>query len=386
MIAMTAVVIRRSESRRRAKTARICARTARIQAIAAAKYTPMVVCVFSLLATTVAQARPHSDRASFYSSGRVTASGEKFDKAALKAAHPSLPFGSIVKVVNKRNGKSVVVEINDRAPAKWTRRTIDLTPGAARAIGVIKRGVVPVHLEVAQVTRPQLNRAFVKLARLLEAKQAQTAAATNPEDPAPPVVEAQQAQTAASTNAEAPAPPVGQQFQLASAVATEVTRPLGFVGNVFQKYMESVVKSAGPHVRLTCANGRPLPEPLRAVLRRAAWEFNSVVEVISGYRSAAYNRALYGNRSKGNGVYVGDASQHIRCRAADIRIARVSLDRLHAWALRQPELGGVGRYRSNFIHVDIRPRLHGRVVTWDWRGGRKFARRHHQRQQARIGA
>jgi hypothetical protein len=61
MIAMTAVVIRRSESGRRDKTARICARTVRIHAIAAAKYTPMIVCVFSLLATTVAQARPHSD-------------------------------------------------------------------------------------------------------------------------------------------------------------------------------------------------------------------------------------------------------------------------------------------------------------------------------------
>lgn len=382
---MTAVVIRRSESGRRDKTARICARTVRIHAIAAAKYTPMIVCVFSLLATTVAQARPHSDRASFYSSGRVTASGEKFDKAALKAAHPSLPFGSIVKVVNKRNGKSVVVEINDRSRAKGTRRTIDLTPGAARAIGMIKRDLVPVHLEVAQVTRPQLNRAFVKLARLIEAKQAQTAAATNADDPAPPVVEDKQAQTTVSMNAEAPAPPAGQQFQLASAaVPTEMKQPLAPAGNIFKTYVESLVTSAGPHVRLTCANGRPFPEPLRAVLRRAAWEFNGVVEVISGYRSPTYNRALYGNRRNGNGVYVGDSSQHIRCRAADIRIARVSLDRLHAWALRQPELGGVGRYRSNFIHVDIRPRLRGRIVTWDWRGGRTFARRHHHRHDARV--
>ena len=129
-----------------------------------------------MLAATGVQARPHTDLASFYSSGRVTASGEKFDKAALKAAHLSLPFGSIVKVVNKRNGKSVVVEINDRGPAKRTRRTIDLTPGAARVIGMVKRGVVPVHLEVAQVTRPQLNRAFAKLTRMIEAKEAAAAA------------------------------------------------------------------------------------------------------------------------------------------------------------------------------------------------------------------
>jgi hypothetical protein len=143
------------------------------------------------------------------------------------------------------------------------------------------------------------------------------------------------------------------------------------------------VNSAGPHVRLTCADGTPFPEPLRAVLRRAAWDFGSAVVVISGYRSLAYNRAIYGNRLKSKGHYVGDASQHIRCRAADIRIPGVSLARLHAWALHHPEVGGVGRYSSNFIHIDIRPRLRGRIITWDWRGGRKFARRHHQQQHAK---
>ncbi|HKA70796.1 MAG TPA: DUF882 domain-containing protein, partial [Xanthobacteraceae bacterium] len=75
----------------------------------------------------------------------------------------------------------------------------------------------------------------------------------------------------------------------------------------------------------------------------------------------------------------GDGSQHIHCKAADIRIAGVSPATLHAWALQQPELGGVGRYRSNFIHIDVRPRPQGRLVTWDWRGrSKKLARRHHQ--------
>jgi rare lipoprotein A len=327
------------------------------------QYTPVFICTLLVLTATAAQARPHSDLASFYSSGRVTASGEKFDKAALKAAHLSLPFGSIVKVVNRRNGRFVVVEINDRGPAKWTRRTIDLTRGAARMIGMIKRGVVPVRLEVAQVTRPQLDRAFVKLARLIEQREAAEAA-----------------------YAEVVAEPAAEPFQLASAVATELTRPLGLVGNIFKAYVESLIRPAGPHVRLTCPDGTAFPEQLRVVLRRAAWEFDSTVEVISGYRSLAYNRAVYGNRRKAKGRYVGDASQHIRCRAADIRIAGVSTARLHAWALHQPELGGVGRYRADFIHVDIRPRLRGRIITWDWRGGgRKFARRHHQhRQHARA--
>jgi hypothetical protein len=275
-----------------------------------------------------------------------------------------LPFGSIVKVVNKRNGRSVVVEINDRGPAKWTRRTIDLTRGAARAIGMVKRGVVPVRLEVAQVTRPQLDRAFAKLARLMEDREAAEAA-----------------------YAEVTGESTAQQYQLAAAVANEITRPLGLVGNIFKAYVESLVRPAGPHVRLSCADGTPFPEPLRVVLRRAAWEFDTPVEVISGYRPLSYNRAVYGNRRKAKGRYAGDASQHIRCRAADIRIAGVSPARLHAWALHQPELGGVGRYRSNFIHVDIRPRKQGRIVTWDWRGGgRKFARRHqqHHRQHARA--
>src|SRR5918911_1091600 len=153
------------------------------------EYTPAAVCIGLVLATATAHARTHSELASFYSSGRVTASGEKFDKGALKAAHPSLPFGSIVRVVNKRNGKSVVVEINDRGPAKWTRRV---------------------------------------------------------------------------------------------------------------------------------------------VLRRAAWDFDAPVEVVSGYRSLSHNRAVYGNRRKAAGRYAGDGSQHIRCRAADIRIAGVSPARLHA--------------------------------------------------------
>jgi hypothetical protein len=198
------------------------------------------------------------------------------------------------------------------------------------------------------------------------------------------LIEAREAAEAA--HAEVTAEPAAKPFQLASAVANDVTSPLGLVGNIFKAYVESLVRPAGPHVRLTCPDGTTFPEPLRAVLRRAAGEFSTPVEVISGYRSLSHNRAVYGNRRRGKGHYVGDASQHIRCQAADIRIAGVSTARLHAWALHQPELGGVGRYRADFIHVDIRQRLRGRIVTWDWRGGaRKFARRHHQhRQHARA--
>ena len=74
--------------------------------------------------------------ASVYSteSGGRTASGQKLNPQALTAAHRTLPFGTKVKVTNKRNGQSVVVTINDRGP--FVRgRVIDVTPAAARVLG-----------------------------------------------------------------------------------------------------------------------------------------------------------------------------------------------------------------------------------------------------------
>jgi rare lipoprotein A len=73
--------------------------------------------------------------ATFYSSGRRTASGQAFDASAYTAAHRTLPFGSRVTVTNPQNGNSVTVVINDRGP--FTRGvTLDLSRGAARAIGM----------------------------------------------------------------------------------------------------------------------------------------------------------------------------------------------------------------------------------------------------------
>jgi rare lipoprotein A len=82
--------------------------------------------------------------ASVYSGG-TTASGERMSPGAMTAAHRSLPFGTKVTVVNRRNGRSAVVRINDRGP--FVRgRVIDLSPAAARALGV--DGLVPVSLSV----------------------------------------------------------------------------------------------------------------------------------------------------------------------------------------------------------------------------------------------
>ena len=77
--------------------------------------------------------------ASWYALHSKTASGERMNPAALTAAHRTLPFGTKVKVTNQRNGKSVVVRINDRGPfAKG--RVIDLSKAAASKLGFIKSG------------------------------------------------------------------------------------------------------------------------------------------------------------------------------------------------------------------------------------------------------
>jgi rare lipoprotein A len=75
----------------------------------------------------------------------ITANGEHMNPNAMTAAHKSLPMGSIVTVHNKKNGRSVTVRINDRGPYV-TGRVIDLSPGAARVIGM--DGLAPVSLTV----------------------------------------------------------------------------------------------------------------------------------------------------------------------------------------------------------------------------------------------
>jgi rare lipoprotein A len=78
---------------------------------------------------------------------RRTANGERYDMNQMTAAHRSLPFGTKVRVTNQRNGRAVVVRINDRGPFAG-RRIIDLSRGAAGAIGMVNSGVAPVKLEV----------------------------------------------------------------------------------------------------------------------------------------------------------------------------------------------------------------------------------------------
>lgn len=90
------------------------------------------------------EVKAESGIASVYSYGRA-ASGEHVKAGGLTAAHRRLPFGTKVRVTNRRTGRSVVVRINDRGP--FVRgRVIDVTPAAARAIGM--SGLAPVTLAV----------------------------------------------------------------------------------------------------------------------------------------------------------------------------------------------------------------------------------------------
>jgi rare lipoprotein A len=82
--------------------------------------------------------------------GRKTANGEVFDCEALTAAHPSLPFGSLVRIVNAETGRYQVVRINDRGPYQEGRE-IDVSLRTARNLGMIRHGVSRVRLELLAV-------------------------------------------------------------------------------------------------------------------------------------------------------------------------------------------------------------------------------------------
>ena len=80
---------------------------------------------------------------------RPTASGERYDPFKLTGAHRTLPLGSRVRVTNLLNGRSVMVTINDRGPY-IPRREIDLSYGAARVLGMVRRGVARVRIELVE--------------------------------------------------------------------------------------------------------------------------------------------------------------------------------------------------------------------------------------------
>ena len=115
----------------------------------------------SLLASPPRDPRPSIRRpvefgvASWYGAefqGRITASGAPFDDRQLTAAHRTLPLGTRVKVTNLKNGRSVVVKINDRGPVP-RHRLIDLSRAAAERLGFRHRGLTPVKVSIVEQPR-----------------------------------------------------------------------------------------------------------------------------------------------------------------------------------------------------------------------------------------
>ena len=87
--------------------------------------------------------------ASFYTEGSRTASGEKFDTHELTAAHPTLPFGTRLRVTNVATGRAVTVRVNDRGPYV-AGRVVDVSQSAADALGMVGAGIAKVRLDVVQ--------------------------------------------------------------------------------------------------------------------------------------------------------------------------------------------------------------------------------------------
>lgn len=109
--------------------------------VAGKSYTPM---------TKVSSSFSQTGNASWYGNGfhgRKTASGERYNMHALTAAHRTLPMGTVVKVTNTRNGKSVMVKVNDRGPFHGNR-VLDLSKAAASQLGFVSSGTAPVKIEL----------------------------------------------------------------------------------------------------------------------------------------------------------------------------------------------------------------------------------------------
>lgn len=109
-------------------------------------------------------ARSHyqSGIASYYAdkfNGRRTANGERFSNSAMTAAHKTLPFGTLVEVTNMRNGRSVVVRVNDRGPYVHAR-VVDLSKAAARQLGMHHSGTA--HVKLAVLNKNKKNTQTVR--------------------------------------------------------------------------------------------------------------------------------------------------------------------------------------------------------------------------------
>ena len=110
--------------------------------------------LLALLATTMLANDIEYGKASFYSvksnRGTMTASGEKLSDTKLTAAHRTFPFGSIVRITNLSNGKSILARVNDRGPFV-SGRIIDVSVAAATILDFKQKGIIKVKVELIKV-------------------------------------------------------------------------------------------------------------------------------------------------------------------------------------------------------------------------------------------
>jgi rare lipoprotein A len=155
--------------------------------------------------------------------GRPTASGEIFRVSQLTAAHPSLPFGTLLRVINKNNNRSVVVRVNDRGPFV-TERIIDLSKAAAEQIDMIRTGTAPVFVERVEFAAASTDPAPVQPQT---PGITQTPQGMSDEQPAAPVyyLDVPPAAEDHSATAAAPAAPAPTT---APAAVTHSSQPSGY--------------------------------------------------------------------------------------------------------------------------------------------------------------
>ena len=85
-------------------------------------------------------------------SGEYTASGERFHENRQTCAHPNLPFGTILKVTNPKNGIWIYCRVNDRGPSAWTKRALDLTPKGFKLLKIPqKQGIAKLDIKIKEL-------------------------------------------------------------------------------------------------------------------------------------------------------------------------------------------------------------------------------------------
>jgi rare lipoprotein A len=157
--------------------------------------------------------------------GRPTASGEVFRVSQLTAAHPALPFGTLLRVTNKNNNRSVVVRVNDRGPFV-TERIIDLSKAAAEQIDMIRTGTAPVVVERVEFAAVSPDP--------VQTQPQSTAQVLPDEQPAAPVyyLDTPQAVEDNVVTAAPPVQPVIPAQPPASAAVTHAPPPSGYTAPV----------------------------------------------------------------------------------------------------------------------------------------------------------